>query len=157
MLLMTMAIRLLTGLILLAGGLAGASSLHPDLQAILGWQAIPAAEKNPVIEKGQITVARLNAKEKVIVALVVGDLNLFEAAAWFHELNLTPKESPEHRWRQLPGRCDGEKLCRQVIGWMRVRLEDTMPVSQAQAKVQEMEAALEAHIARHGKVMLPSR
>jgi hypothetical protein len=154
---MTTAIRLLTGLILFSAGLVGASSLHPDLTAALGWQAVPQVQHDPVIESGKIAVQRAHVKEQVIRALLEGDLGLFEAAAWFRELNQSPSDHPDEHWRSLPGRCDGEKLCRQVIGWARGQMEEQMTVSQMAARVQEMEEELEAHIACHGKVILPTR
>jgi hypothetical protein len=156
MLLMTTAIRLLAGLLLLAGGLAGARFVHPDLAAAVGWQAVPAPKQDPGIEKGQIIVKRVNAKERVVVALVEGNLGLFEAAAWFRELNMWPPEHADMYWHMLPGHCDEEKLCRQVIQWARIRLEDMVTASQAQARLQALEAELAEHIARHGKVVLPS-
>jgi hypothetical protein len=156
MLLMTTAVRLLAGLLLLAGGLAGASLAHPDLSAALGWQAIPAASKqDPDIEKGQIIVKRIMAKERVIVALVEGNLGLFEAAAWFRELNQWPPELADVHWQSLPGRSDGEKLCRQVLHWTRIRLEETVTASQAHARLEALEAELADHIACRGKVVLP--
>jgi hypothetical protein len=56
-------------------------------------------------------------------------------------------------WRLLPGRSDEEKLCRQVIHWARLQLEDTMTTSQAHARLQALEAELSVHIARHGKTV----
>jgi hypothetical protein len=154
---MTTAIRLLTALILLTGALVGSGSLHPDLATALGWQAAPQEQHDSFVAKGTITVQRVHAKEQVIQALMAGELGLFEAAAWFRELNQSPPEHPDEHWRRLAGRCEGEKLCRQVMCWVRVGLEDTMPASQLQAKIQELEAELNAHIARHGKVILPAR
>ncbi len=154
---MTTAIRLLTALILLAGGLASAGSMHPELAAALGWQTVPREQRDSFVEKGKITVQRVHAKEQVIQALISGELGLFEAAAWFRELSLSPPEHPDEHWRNLPGGCEGEKLSRQVLCWVRIGLEDTMPASQLQAKMQELEAELKAHIARHGKVILPAR
>jgi hypothetical protein len=156
MLLMTTAIRLLAGLLLFAGGLAGASFAHPVLSAALGWQAVPTPKRDPEIEKGQIIVKRVQAKERVIVALVEGNLGLFEAAAWFRELNQWPPEHADGYWRNLPGASDEEKFCRQVIHWARMRLEETVTASQAQAKLQALEAELAEHIVCHGKVVLPS-
>jgi hypothetical protein len=154
---MTTAIRLLTALILLTGGLASAGSMHPALATVLGWQAVPQEQRDSFVVKGQITVQRVHAKEQVIQALMAGELGLFEAAAWFRELNLTPPEHPDERWQNLPGRSEEEKLCRQVMCWVRVGMEDTMTASQLQSKMQELEAELKAHIARHGKVILPAR
>jgi hypothetical protein len=153
---MTTAIRVLAGLILVAGGLAGAGSLRPDL-AVPGRQGGADAEPNPVIERGQIILRRTTAKQEIIHALAVRELGLFEAAAWFRELNSSPPECRDEGWRRLEGRCEGEKLCRQVIRWARAHMQGTMPTSQVMARVQELEDELEAHIARHGKVLLPSR
>jgi hypothetical protein len=153
---MTLAIRLLASLILLAGGLAGAGSVHPDLEAVVGWQTVQSGQNNSMIENGKIVVARIGEKEKVTLALLAGDLDLFEAAAWFRELNLSPKNRPDQTWQRWPGRCDGEKLCRQVIAWAGARLETTLPPSLARARMREMEAVLKAHLAQHGNVILPS-
>lgn len=154
---MTTAIRLLTALILLAGGLAGAGSMHPGLTQAVGWEAVPQQQHDSFVEKGKITVQRMHAKEQVIQALVAGELGLFDAAAWFRELNHSPAEHPDVYWRNLPGQSDGEKLCRQVISWVRVAAEDTMPASQLEARLQELQAELNAHIVRHGQVILPAR
>jgi hypothetical protein len=143
---MTMAIRGLVGLIILAGGLAGAGLARPDL-AVLDRQGETDTE--------QYALRRLHAKHEIILALMARDLGLFEAAAWFRELNSSPPEFPAQGWQRLPGRCDDEKICRQVIFWARAQMLDTMPTCQVQAQVQQMEGELEAHIARHGKVILP--
>jgi hypothetical protein len=151
----TKGIRVFAVLILLAGGLASVGTRHPNVAARLGWQATPASRQEPPNEEVLIVTQRFKAKRRVIEALLEGNLGLFEAAAWFHDLNSSPPAHPAEGWQRLPGRCDGEKLCRQVIGWARVHLQDVMPASQVMARLQEMEDELNAHIARHGKVVLP--
>jgi hypothetical protein len=130
-------------------------SIRPNLAARLDWQTTPASRREPPNEETLIIAQRAKAKQRVIATLLEGNLGLFEATAWFRDLNSSPPEYPAEGWQRLPGRCDDEKVCRQVIAWARAHMLDTMPASQVMARVQEMENELHAHIARHGKVLLP--
>jgi hypothetical protein len=151
---MTIATRVLTALVLLAACVAG-MSLTRRSAAAPRRQAALAADLN---RRSEILVARIKAKEQVARQLLAGEVNLFEAAAWFRDLNMSPPEhaSPSHR--TYPGRDEGEKLCRQVIRFARVELAAAKQEQTEEAECRleaEMEALLQAHRAKHGRVELP--
>jgi hypothetical protein len=152
---MTTPIRVLAGLILLAGGLAVAGVVRSDLAAP-GQQGGTDGKSTVPSDEARIVEGRNRAKQEIILALIARELGLLEASAWFRELNLSP-QYPEKGWQDQDGGCDDEKTCRQVIRWTRSWMQGTMPESQVMARVQELEDELETHIGRRGEVVLPSR
>ena len=100
-------------------------------------------------------IARMKAKERILISMLDGERELFETAAWFRDLNNTPAEHPDENWRKQPGRCDSEKVCRQVIAWSLAYLQQRQPPSQVEARIRQLEEELHEHICRHGKVVLP--
>src|SRR3954454_3724791 len=71
-------------------------------------------------EQARILQNRIEARFAITDRLLAGEMTLPEAAAWFRYLNNSPPRfaSPYHQW---PGASEGEKLCRQVIHWVRMR------------------------------------
>jgi hypothetical protein len=96
---------------------------------------------------------RLDVKERIAARVVRGEMTLLQASAWFRALNET-SEYPDDYRRVFPGASDGERLCRQVIGWARSRAR-----IQSESLAAEVEARLEGdlrkHLAHHGTVELP--
>jgi hypothetical protein len=134
------------------------------VQAICLWvrwekdsgDALAGSQKAVLPLEVQLTVVkkRIREKENIIRSLAAGEMGLFEAAAWFRYLGTPPPEKPAPHWQLFPGRCEGEKLCRQVIdcttNWLRGKISDSQLADWTAGK----EAELEAHIARHGTVQL---
>jgi len=98
---------------------------------------------------------RNKAKRAITLQVLDRDLTLFEAAAWFGYLNECPGECPDLYRALVPGATNEEKLCRQVILWVRIEGKSALPPGQAEQEAQNLEEMLAAHLARHGKVILP--
>ena len=97
---------------------------------------------------------RCAAKLQVVARIVAGELDLFEAAAHFRYLNHEPLEYPQLGYRELPGKTDEEKLCRQVISWVNSDQRDKAPSSEVERLVADLEAALESRLRRCGRIEL---
>jgi hypothetical protein len=82
---------------------------------------------------------------------------LLEAAVAFKHLNDTPSDYPNRGWTSLPGKSDGEKLCRQVILSLIGHLGDIAPASELEALQHCLLQELEEHLATHGTVILPEQ
>jgi len=109
-----------------------------------------AVAADPTLE---ITVLRTFAKQQVAREAAVGDRPLAEAAVLFGELNRVPPELVPADHSPLHGRTEGERLCRQVISYVRRNGRDWPEVGQQAAT--RLEAELEEELARHGSVRLP--
>jgi hypothetical protein len=80
-------------------------------------------------------------------------MSLFEAAAKFKRLNREPNPSPHRMENFFPGASDNERLCRQVIEWLR---HQPMPSKQREQALAQAEADLLDHLCCHGgQVILP--
>jgi len=97
---------------------------------------------------------RIAAKTRIIQLLHTGEMNLFQAAAWFRYLN-TEGDSAQYFPNLLPGASVEEKMCRQVIHWLVCSRRGHSPDAELRAMQRRLEAELTAHMARHGKVVLP--
>jgi hypothetical protein len=162
---MTIWSRFLLGLSVLLASLAGLCQAQPQwLHNVgLGWLASvdtgedEQARRARLQRHGDIVLRRILAKQSVIRQLIDGQLTLFEAAALFGRLNQMG-ESSEPQVDLHPGASKGEKLCRQVIRWVRGSLPQSKAPdlqSEADAFVAELEAELAEHLAQHGTVVLP--
>src|SRR4051794_9379807 len=141
-------IRLLVSLVVLSGGLAGIAAIRPAAIGRLGLQWRDAQPGPVRCVRSEETLARCRrgrAKERIIEQLLAGNMSLFDAAAWFAAVNEAPAEFPDLTWQALPGHSAGEKLCRQVIFWARSQMETTLPFSQVEGRVKELESDLERH------------
>lgn len=109
----------------------------------------------PASRSSRMALQRIENKMRIIQNLLDGELTLLEAAAWFRFLNENP---PEHRvdisnfW---PGASDGEKACRQVIGFARAKLVQTTSASDADATLARLEDELNQHLAGCPIIELP--
>lgn len=107
---------------------------------------------NPRLE---IMAKRIKAKTTLIERLLAGELNLFETAAYFRLVNASPTEYPDISYRMMSGGCENEKRCRQVLSWVAGYLLNRGAQSESEARIAVLEAQLTAHIAIHGRVILP--
>jgi hypothetical protein len=116
------------------------------------WPArgTPVPMGAPAPEAGQVVQDRIKGKIKVIDRLLAGELTLLEAAAWFRHLNDNPPEAPLDYRTHWPGGSDGEKLCRQVIYWVRMRRSP-----EAEGSAERLERELEELLAAGSEVELP--
>lgn len=97
---------------------------------------------------------RIRAKARVVDELIDGRLTLFEAAALFRRLNDPSPASAAHLARDCPGDSEEERLCRQVIAWVRVTLPQR-PADVADEMGARFEEELREHKECHGVVILP--
>jgi hypothetical protein len=129
----------------------------------LTWRAWERAPKKgvpwatfPPLEKTAAMNRQIMAREAIARQVVEKDMTLFEAAAWFRHLNEEAGHSRQPYWQQLPGESDDEKVCRQVLLWVRKHLEaEGRHASEADATARALEKELEGHIAEHGRIILP--
>lgn len=105
----------------------------------------PFATRNTVIEGVQ-------AKKQVIHDLIEGHLTLLEAAARFSDIHCHSTANLEQSLGIFPTQ-DGESICRTVIGWVPLLLNDRP--EQADAIVERLEGELTEMLATTGKVSLP--
>lgn len=130
----------------------------PDWARLLGAGRASAGYRLVLAqsEESAVSVQRSIAKDQVIGRLMAGELSLVEAAAWFRYLNDNPAEHPmDYRYHET-GDSDEEKLCRQVIAWVRNRLQaESASDSQIEVVVGRLERELDARLARDGRVELP--
>jgi hypothetical protein len=157
------ATRLLTGLVLLAFALLSVRAVPSGWLTPFGlqWQANrpragAATRVSPPTKQIAVVRWRIRAKDDVARRVLANDLGLLEAAAWFAYLNDMPAEQPDRYWQEIRGSSDGEKLCRQVIRYARAL--DRPPGSEElwDRRVLMLEEELKEHLARQGKVCLPS-
>jgi hypothetical protein len=97
---------------------------------------------------------RIEAKHRVARQVVAGELTLFEAAAWFRFLNETPAGCTAG-CSSVPGQCENEKACRQVISWAKEELWEMGLRERAIDLSDLLTKQLEAHRAENGRVILP--
>ncbi len=71
---------------------------------------------------------RFSQRNEIITDVIDGRLSLLEAASAFHNLD---RQSPP-LLVTYPGDSDGEKVCRRVIAWVRVRLQSDPADTEAQ-------------------------
>jgi hypothetical protein len=152
---------LFSGVLTLGLGLVGLDVVHSSwpLSAEKGEQDVRQIVNNARRLEGRLAryrevgPMRKEARNRVIAALLAGDLTLFEAAAWFRFLNENPPECPADPicW---PGKSAEEKLCRQVIGHVEDEEGDQSRRTRG-AECRRLEKELEEHLAQHGKVILP--
>jgi hypothetical protein len=102
--------------------------------------------------------ARLEAKERVVRALLAGGCTLLEAAARFRELDAAePRVRPENHPGVYAGGTEAERYCRAVLFWANtVVTRDPNDSSSAAAEaLRRLEGELEGHRLR-GTLELPS-
>src|SRR5262245_34047908 len=113
-------IRLVLSLLILAAGLAASGRARPGWWRLWERPARSATHLrlvDPPRPECEAAVRRIRAKSEVTRKLCRGELSLFEAGAWFRDLNAEPVDFPGGHFRRLPGGSLNEKTCRQVIIW----------------------------------------
>lgn len=155
--------RILLVLGLTVGALGFAANARPDWAAAVGldwWDVVEATRiqqaervRTAVLERsGQMVKMRMAAKRETCQRLADGELTLFEAAAWFGCFNAYSEDPFRNR---TPGDSEGEKLCRDVIGWMAAQLKEGASPTCAEEECRRLEEVLAQHIGRYGTVVLP--
>jgi hypothetical protein len=104
-------------------------------------------------EQARMVKKRLSAKNELIKELLNGRLTLFETAAGFQRLN---EELPMAGDKQsIAGVAEEERLCQQVIEWVRVELI-VNPGEASEDFVARLEQQLLRHKQKNGTVQLPA-
>jgi hypothetical protein len=94
------------------------------------------------------------ARERVAEAVAAGRLGLLEAARALRDLaSMPPDVFREGVERAERGDSEGERFCRHAIRCVASTLEDRP--EEAARVTARLEAELQAHLARHGTVVLP--
>jgi hypothetical protein len=163
---MTTLTRFFVCAVVASGLLAGAVSISPEwfAAANLDFWSLPALHAS--ISESQIRQAelvieaqrvgdRMQRKQDAVAGLLAGRLSLLEVAARFRNANEPYPESMTAMRNIIPGRTDEERLCRQVIGWAGAAALNHNAPSEAEKLIARLEAELEEHIAKHGRVVLP--
>jgi hypothetical protein len=138
-----------------AVAIAGRSSRWHEQQAAGHGLGAATLQTFPPSEKTVTVMGRLKVKRDVVKRLLEGELTLLEAGAWFRHVNDNPPDCPCEFRNFMRGDSDGEKVCRQVIAWVRGHLIDALPESQVLLTVRKLEDELDALVAEHGTVELP--
>jgi hypothetical protein len=102
-------------------------------------------------EGNQTVLRRREAKKQIAWNLVDGRVTLFEAAAAFRHWN---NEYPQLTVPSEPGDSAEERLCRQVIEWVRKTVPERDPEG-VEHYCEPLEEQLRRHKEQYGKVILP--
>jgi hypothetical protein len=109
----------------------------------------------------EVVILRAIAKNQVAREVAAGRNSLPEAAGLFRALDrLAPESAPASEWfgddlpPNIPGRTDEERLCRQVVAYVRVALRDG-PADVAAAVVARLEAEFREELRQRGTIRLP--
>jgi hypothetical protein len=157
---MCTALRLVVGAALVAGLLGGLTWLavlgldFADLPALLGKLAEESAKEEELQRRLDVLVPSVVAKDQPVDDLLAGRLSLLQAAARFRDSLRQAADTLAGRRLAAPGPEQGERLCREVMAWVDVRLRDRAP-QQAAAVALRLEAELQQHRAPDGTVRLP--
>jgi hypothetical protein len=153
--------RLVASVVFLLSGLAAFSWSGPRRLSAwrVEWPRLSSAEEGEreanLAYRGEVVKRRLEAKRKIIRLLLEGRFTLFQAAALFGYLNDAPEDCPDLYRLRWPGRSDGEKLCRQVIGWVESDKARTAS-TELDLLREQLDNELEEHMrANGGLVVLP--
>src|SRR5687767_11405294 len=124
-------IRIVTALAVLTAAVGGLNVAWPSWAEDLSRGELRAAEDfagmTPRGPEHDGIAERSDARRRLLRGRAAGELSLFRVAARFGELNRTPESAPDRGWRMIEGRCDGERLCRQVLIWCETELESAGP------------------------------
>jgi hypothetical protein len=116
------------------------------------WSHSQGATDAEIDQCRRAVVQRSAAKRQITWDLIDGRLTLFEAAALFRRWN---EEYPRLPDPSTPGDSIEERLCRQVIEWVRLELRERHPGAVDQFCA-SFEAELRRHKEQYGKVILPN-
>jgi hypothetical protein len=162
---MTTFSRLQLGILLIGSLIAAVCCLRPDWARTLGldpWN-VPALEadleaqqerSNTLDDDCEDVLQRINTKEEIAKAVLGGRMDLLHAAAAFRDV--TPPGSKARSYLQMAysGVSDDERYCRAVIRWVQgLAAAQSHPLAQRQ--VARLEAELNEHLRRNGRITLP--
>jgi hypothetical protein len=132
------------------GTTSNASLLAPEINAFASDETKRSAFLDRI---DGILLASISKKQEITLQLAAGRMRVFEAAAKFKRLNAVPNLGPDNVLTNFPGASDNERVCRQVIVWLR---NQPMPSKQLEQALAHAEADLRDHLACHGgQVFLP--
>jgi hypothetical protein len=97
-------------------------------------------------------VARFQKRRQIVEDLLAGRLELFAAAAAFHQLNQQDPVVEKELARQFPRMSPGERACRHVLRWVKEESKYTPGCRDLHAR---LEAQLQEHVRSHPEVNLP--
>jgi hypothetical protein len=151
--------RVLWAALGLVGCLTGVEFGYPYLESLnIGTsekEALVRPEAPAMERRLFVLPQRMKAQRRVIGQLVDGRIDLFEAAAWFRYLNETPPDCPGESIEHWPGASPEEKLCRQVIDYVRNDQRRLGSEGQADELARRLEQQLADALARPGGLVLP--
>jgi hypothetical protein len=96
---------------------------------------------------------RTTAKSELVRAVIDGKMSLLEAAGWFRELNKGNASCPATRYASPEG-SEAERLCLQVLSWVRGELADR-PSSESEPLYRRLQAEFEDLRKGEGGLHLP--
>ena len=153
----TLKFLALSALTLLAGSMTVLLSQAPSDSAEPFERVVREPEGEPV---ASVVALRIAAKYRVARDVIAGRFSLLEGAALFGALNEVSPRAPElslfrvhDSVRDVPGRTEEERLCRQVItyaGW-----ELLAEPERANAVVGRLKADFNAKLCQGGAIQLP--
>jgi hypothetical protein len=80
-----------------------------------------------LIRQDEAALRRLEAKGAVVQDLLAGRMTLFEAVAWFKDVNDTYPEVPGDHGTYFSADSEEENLCRQVLAWVEAEVNRLPP------------------------------
>jgi hypothetical protein len=123
-----------------------------------GGDVLPAEDGAPLPVTRALT-ARLEAKDRVVQALLAGECTLLEAAARFRELDAQEPRVPAEKHPEVySGDTEAERYCRAVLYWARSVIRSYSSgdeLAEMSAAVRRLEDQLEGH-RLCGTLTLPS-
>jgi hypothetical protein len=122
---------------------------QPSLMAQVHASIEESRELDVQIEE---SIQRCKAKEDVVRDVIAGRLTLLEAAARFRDVNASWPKARAVLQQAYAGLPYELALCRQVIAYAEVELRWS---DQKDRVLRRLEAELEEHLRRYGKVCLP--
>jgi hypothetical protein len=108
-----------------------------------------------LIRQDEAALRRLEAKSEVVKGLLAGRMTLFEAVAWFKDVNDTYPEVPSDHGTYFSADSEEESLCRQVLAWVEAEVQ-WLPPSQREALINRWRGELWApFLGRQGTTVQP--
>jgi hypothetical protein len=124
---------------------------QPSLMAQVHTSIEQGHELDVQIEE---SIQRCKAKEDVVRAVIAGELTLLEAAARFRDVNASLPKARAVVQQAYAGLPYEHALCRQVIAYAGAELRHQGSAPKENV-LHGLEAELEEHLRRYGKVCLP--
>lgn len=149
--------RILAALIAVASVLAVLMAVCP--QVLTGVPARESAARMMELvsepsERSDVVRRRIKVKVAIIARLLDSELTLIQAASLFRHVNARPKGFEDNSWQNHRGMDAGEKICRQVINWVRAEGGSSLPFTEVEKHIEHLEGELQQHIRSHGRVQL---